>query len=355
MSAPPSPSKDMTRFQYYAKFDLAGHYRAYRRILNMLLPGWHQAPQETMEEVAQFLRRVYDILREILTPFEESGLIDSHVGAFIRGYLTRMHMQLPARLRILGWDGLIRCTAGELRPSHHLAQYALGDPLPGESRFRLEDPPLPLEAYLLQQEVHAISGSPFLPPKANTVFPSVVFPRFPTPDNDDDDDDEAPTLPIPDAPSASEHESAPLVPELSSPPLPIPATPVVFTAGPAPPTKKKVILPPVASLLSPCHTGAQSSTNSPSRVPPTSAAIFSLFSQANATPTHPNLANLMEGHPATPPTNFNELARQMAETVHMDSPMPILTTPGRKPASFNPLFPSAGPPRASPFIPDTVV
>ncbi|KAK0221655.1 hypothetical protein IW262DRAFT_1296329 [Armillaria fumosa] len=242
MSAPPSPSKDMTCFQYYAKFNLVGHYHAYHCILNMLLPGQHQAPQETMEEVMQFLHRVYDILQEILTPFEESGLIDSCVGAFIRGYLTQMHMQLPARLHILGWDGLIRHTA---------ALYALGDPLPGESQFHLKDPPLPLEAYLLQQEVHAISGSPFLPPEANTVFPSTVFPQFPTPNNDNDND-KAPTLPIPDAPSTSEHESAPPVPKLSSPLPPIPATPAVFTAGPVPPTIKKVILPPVASLLSQC-------------------------------------------------------------------------------------------------------
>ncbi|KAK0218041.1 hypothetical protein IW262DRAFT_1463443 [Armillaria fumosa] len=138
----------------------------------------------------------------------------------------------------------------------------------------------------------------------------------------------------------------PPVPKLSSPLSPIPATPAVSTAGLAPPTIKKVILPPVALLLSPHHTGAQSSTSSPLRVPPTSATGFSLVSQASATPTCPNLANLMESHLATPPTNFNELAHQMAETVCIDSPMPILTTPRHKPSSFN-LFPSARPSQAS--------
>ncbi|KAK0209930.1 hypothetical protein IW262DRAFT_1468264 [Armillaria fumosa] len=210
----------------------------------------------------------------------------------------------PLAFRIVGWDGLIRRSLSELRSSHRLSQYVLGSPLPGEPRFSLENPPNALEDYLLQQEVHVISGTPFLLPEDNTAFPSAVFTRFPTPYSDDEDDDEGEgqTMTIADAPSMSEPESAPFAPELLSPPS-LPTTPAVPTA---------------VLALSIIDRGAQSSTGPP------------LISQANATPTRPNLANLMEGHPATPPlnTNFNELARQMAETVRVGSPMPILTTPG---------------------------
>ncbi|KAK0205693.1 hypothetical protein IW262DRAFT_1303023, partial [Armillaria fumosa] len=311
MSSLPSASNATSRYQYYARFNIAEHYRAYCKVLNLLLPGKKQVPQTTPEELSQLLSVIHGILQGILLPLDEARIIDSH---------------LPARLCIVGWDGLIRRSLSELRSSHRLSQYVLGSPLPGEPRFSLENPPNALEDYLLQQEVHVISGTPFLLPEDNTAFPSAVFTRFPTPYSDDEDDDEGEgqTMTIADAPSMSEPESAPFAPELLSPPS-LPTTPAVPTAVLALSIIDRVTLPPVASLLSPRRPGAQSSTGPP------------LISQANATPTRPNLANLMEGHPATPPlnTNFNELARQMAETVRVGSPMPILTTPGRKPSSLN--------------------
>ncbi|KAK0214199.1 hypothetical protein IW262DRAFT_1300953 [Armillaria fumosa] len=310
MSSLPSASNVMSRYQYYVRFNIAEHYHAYHKVLNMLLPGKKQVSQTTPEELSQLLSVIHGILQGILLPLDEACIIDSH---------------LPARLCIVGWDGLIRRSPSELCSSH-LSQYVLGSPLPGEPRFSLENPPNALEDYLLQQEVHAISGTPFLLPEDNTAFPSAVFTHFPTPYSDDEDDDEGEgqMMTIADAPSTSEPESAPFAPESPSPPS-LPTTPAVPTAVPALSTIDRVTLPPVALLLSPHHPGAQSSVGPP------------LISQANAIPTHPNLANLMEGHLATPPlnTNFNELTRQMAETVCVGSLMPILTTLGCKPSSLN--------------------
>ncbi|KAK0227841.1 hypothetical protein IW262DRAFT_1292772 [Armillaria fumosa] len=287
MSSLPSASNVTSRYQYYVRFNIAEHYHAYRKVLNLLLPRKKQVSQMTPEELSQLLSVIHGILQGILLLLNKARIIDSC---------------LPARLHIVGWDGLIHHSSSELHSSHRLSQYVLGSPLPGEPRFSLENPPNALEDYLLQQEVHTISGTPFLLPEDNTAFPSAIFTHFPTPYSNDEDDDEGKSqmMTIADAPSASEPESAPFTPESPSPPS-LPTTPVVSTAVLALSTIDRVTLPPVASLLSPCRLGAQSSVGPP------------LISQANATPTHPNLANLMEGHLATPPlnTNFNKLARQM--------------------------------------------
>ncbi|KAK0219795.1 hypothetical protein IW262DRAFT_1296973, partial [Armillaria fumosa] len=118
MSSLPSASNATSRHQYYVRFNITEHYRAYRKVLNLLLPGKKQVPQTTPEELSQLLSVIHGILQGILLPLDEARIIDSCVGAFIRGHLTKLHMQLPARLRIVGWDGLIRRSPSELHSSH---------------------------------------------------------------------------------------------------------------------------------------------------------------------------------------------------------------------------------------------
>ncbi|KAK0478563.1 hypothetical protein IW261DRAFT_1420616 [Armillaria novae-zelandiae] len=163
-----------------------------------------------------------------------------------------------------------------LMPGKH--QMPQGSPLPGGQRFSISNVSNPMEDYLLQQALPVVYGPPFLMPKENTTFPSVVFTRFPTPSPDDDDEDD------------------------------------------------------------------EAETSSPLRASPMTAANFFLASPVQATPTHPNLHNLMEGHPASPPadTGFQELARQMSWTVHPGSPHPVLPAVGSSRsfdfAAFTPMW-----------------
>ncbi|KAK0473308.1 hypothetical protein IW261DRAFT_1423814 [Armillaria novae-zelandiae] len=263
MSSPFSLRESYTQYQYFAKFNPVAHYNAYHRVFNILMPGKHQMPQGTKEELAAMLRTAFQFLRPTLIALEGQHLIDSQVGAFIRGHLTRLHLELPANLRVVGWDGLICRTSDEMHPSHPLSRFHLGSPLPGGQHFLALNVPNPMEDYLLQQALPVVYGPPFLMPKENTAFPSVVFTRFPTPSPDDEEDDEA---------------------EMSS----------------------------------------------PLRASPMTAADFFLASPVQATPTRPNLRNLMEGHPASPPadTGFQERARQMSRTVHPSSPHPAFPAAG---------------------------
>ncbi|KAK0463325.1 hypothetical protein IW261DRAFT_1575930 [Armillaria novae-zelandiae] len=66
------------------------------------------------------------------------------------------------------------------------------------------------------------------------------------------------------------------------------------------------------------------------------------MSPVQVTPTHPNLHNLMEGHPASPPadTGFQELAHQMSRTVHPSSPYPAFPATGSsRPFDFSAVTP----------------
>ncbi|KAK0474286.1 hypothetical protein IW261DRAFT_1569002 [Armillaria novae-zelandiae] len=346
MSSPFSPPESHTQYQYFAKFDPVAHYNAYRKVFNILMPGKHQMPQGTKEELAAMLRTAFQFLRLTLIALEGQHLIDSRVGAFIRGHLTRLHLELPANLRVIGWDGLIHRTSDEMRPSHHLSRFCLGSPLPGGQHFLALNAPNPMEDYLLQQALPVVYGPPFLMPEENTAFPSVVFTRFPTPSPDDDDeDDEAESHSMTVADALSEPEMVPLFPELpfSLPPLPdqpMPNTvsqppaspmalPTVLTVEQASVPSTSVVLPSVASLLSSHHMDAPSAS-SPLRASPMTAADFFLASLVQATPTRPNLHNLMKGHPASPPadTGFQELAHQMSRTVHPGSPHPAFPAAG---------------------------
>ncbi|KAK0483351.1 hypothetical protein IW261DRAFT_1561155 [Armillaria novae-zelandiae] len=142
-----------------------------------------------------------------------------------------------------------------------------------------------------------------------------------------------------------EPETAPLFPELlfplpllpdqpmptmlSQPPTSPMALPTVLTVAQASVPSTLVVLPSVASLLS-SHRPDAPSVSSPLRASPMTAADFFLASPVQAMPTHPNLCNLMEGHPTSPPadTGFQELARQMSQTVHPGSPHPVLPAMG---------------------------
>ncbi|KAK0458380.1 hypothetical protein IW261DRAFT_1430482, partial [Armillaria novae-zelandiae] len=316
MSSPFSLPESHTQYQYFAKFDPVTHYNAYRRVFNILMPGKHQMPQGTKEELAAMLRTAFQFLRPTLIALEGQRLIDSRVGAFIRGHLTRLHLELPANLWVVGWDGLIHRTSDEMRPSHRLSRFRLGSPLPGGQRFSALNAPNPMEDYLLQQALPVVYGPPFLAPEENTAFPSVVFARFPTPSPDDDDeDDEAESQSMTVADALSEPETVPLFPEPPFPPPPLPdqpmsttvsqppaspmALPTVLTVEQASVPSTPVVLPSVASLLSSRRPDAPS-----------------------ATPTRPNLHNLMEGHPASPPADTGP------RTVHLSSPYPAFPAAG---------------------------
>ncbi|KAK0479713.1 hypothetical protein IW261DRAFT_1564374 [Armillaria novae-zelandiae] len=381
MSSPFSLPESHTQYQYFANFDPVTHYNAYCRVFNILMPGKHQMPQGTKEELAAMLRTAFQFLRPTLIALEGQHLIDSCVGAFIRGHLTRLHLELPANLRVVGWDGLIRWTSDEMRPSHCLSRFRLGSPLLGGQRFSVLNAPNPMEDYLLQQALPVVYRPPFLVPEENTAFPSVVFTRFPTPSPDDDEeDDKAESHSMTVADALSEPETALLFPEppfpppllpdqpmptmVSQPPASPMALPTVLTVEQASGLSTSVVLPSVASLLSSCRPDAPS-VSSPLRASPMTAADFFLASPVQATPTRPNLCNLMEGHPASPPANtgFQELTRQMSRTVHPSSPHPAFPAAGSSrsfdfaavtPTQFNPasLLRLPVPPRsASPLPP----
>ncbi|KAK0488826.1 hypothetical protein IW261DRAFT_1557322 [Armillaria novae-zelandiae] len=320
-----------TQYQYFAKFDPVAHYNAYRKVFNILMLGKHQMPQGTKEELAAMLRTTFQFLRLTLIALKGQHLIDS---------------RLPANLRVMGWDRLIRQTSDEMRPSHRLSHFCLGSPLPGGQCFSALNTPNPMEDYLLQQALPVVYGPPFLTPEENTAFPSVVFTCFLTPSPDDDDEDdgaEIHSMTVADA--LSEPEMAPLFPEPPFPPPPLPnqpipttvsqppaspmALPMVLTVEQASVPSTSVVLPSVASLLSSRCPDAPLAS-SPLRASPMTAANFFLASPIQATPTRPNLQNLMEGHPTSPPANtgFQELACQMSWTVHPGSPHPILPAAG---------------------------
>ncbi|KAK0482511.1 hypothetical protein IW261DRAFT_1562203 [Armillaria novae-zelandiae] len=338
MSSLFSPPESHTQYQYFAKFDPIAHYNAYHKVFNILMPGKHQMPQGTKEELAAMLRTAFQFLGQ--------HLIDSRVGAFIRGHLTRLHLELPANLWVMGWDRLIRQTSDEMHPSHIRSVLLSCSSLLGGQCFSALNAPNPMEDYLLQQALLVVYGPPFLVPEENTAFLSVVFTRFLTPSPDDDDeDDEAESHSMTAADALSEPEAVLLFPEPPFPPPPLPdqpmpnmvsqppmspmALPMVLTVEQASVPSTLVVLPSVASLLS-SHRTDTPSASSPLWASPMTAADFFLASPVQAMPTCPNLRNLMEGHPTSPPadTGFQELTRQMSRTVHPSSPHPAFPAAG---------------------------
>ncbi|KAK0468710.1 hypothetical protein IW261DRAFT_1573567 [Armillaria novae-zelandiae] len=257
-----------TQYQYFTKFSPIAHYNAYHKVFNILMLGKHQMPQGTKDKLAAMLRTTFQFLRPTLIALKGQHLINSRVGAFIRGHLTRLHLELPANLRVVGWDGLICQTSDEMHPSHRLSPFHLGSPLLGGQHFSTSNAPNPIEDYLLQQALPVVYGPPFLAPEENAAFPSVVFTCFPTPSLDDDDeDDKAESHSMTVADTLSDPEMAPLFPELpfplpllpdqpmpttlSQPPASPMALPTVLTVAQALVPSTLVVLPSVASLLSP--------------------------------------------------------------------------------------------------------
>ncbi|KAK0436474.1 uncharacterized protein EV420DRAFT_1652513 [Desarmillaria tabescens] len=113
------------------------------------------------------------------------GLINSRIGACIRGFLTRWHHTLPPRLRVRYWNQVLACVPMEMHSSHVLTSLEVGLPFPGEPGFVMTSPPLPLVYYLLQREVpesEALLRTLLIDKDA---FPGMVFPRYPTPLPDD--------------------------------------------------------------------------------------------------------------------------------------------------------------------------
>ncbi|KAK0231381.1 hypothetical protein IW262DRAFT_1292285 [Armillaria fumosa] len=187
-----------TQYQYFTNFDLVGHYCTYCKVYSILMPGRHQMPQNTQDELVAMLCIIFHILQPTLVVLGEQQLINSCVGAFIWGYLNRLYLELPINFHIEGWDALVSHSPAKVHPSHD---------------------------YLLQQASLDILGPPFLAPKENIAFPSMIFTQFLTPVSDKEDDDKAKRHLMSVAGTLSEPKVVPLAPEPNFPPPPVPEMP----------------------------------------------------------------------------------------------------------------------------------
>ncbi len=122
----------------------------------------------------------------------------------------RVHDALPRQLRIGDWHRTIARMAPEVHPSHVssllfpslfvsdlfppsaqvVTRLSPNVSFPGEDGFNMDDPPVPMESYLLQRAVP--EGATLWPGLVanNEDFPGYVFDQFPTPLPDAAEDEE---------------------------------------------------------------------------------------------------------------------------------------------------------------------
>ncbi|KAK0435598.1 uncharacterized protein EV420DRAFT_1653075 [Desarmillaria tabescens] len=183
----PSP-EERIRYRYFVRFNPREYYYVYRRVTALFVPVYHHRRAHTPETLSEMFHKIFNLLFPNMRRLRDQRLIDSRIGAYIRGFLTRWHDTLPPRLRVLGWNQLIARVPAETRPSHGLLRLTVGLPFPGEPGFVMTSPPLPLVHYLLQWEVlesEDILRTPLIDEEA---FPGVIFPWYPTPLPDDVDE-----------------------------------------------------------------------------------------------------------------------------------------------------------------------
>ncbi|PBK60836.1 hypothetical protein ARMSODRAFT_1026114 [Armillaria solidipes] len=276
MSSPPLPPiKTLTpvsddddddkviKYEYFIQFDPAAYYRPYREALKLLMPYWRNKSDYSHEEVSDLLKQVYNHLAPSIVQLENENLIDSHVGASIRHWLTLIHDNLPRRFRHADWHNTIARSVPEVRPSHVLRRLSPNAPLPGEEGFDMDEPPTILESYLLQRAI--FSGTRLRPGMIanNTDFPGHVFDRFPTPLPDAEEEEEVivfsdpPAKPAPPTTPArslaSSSTSAPPIPPRSTHPQRTPMSlvpPVAPSPGVSPSPRNHPRVHALATVLS---------------------------------------------------------------------------------------------------------
>lgn len=178
--------------------------------------------------------------------------------------MTRIHDALPRQFRISDWHRTVARMTPETRPSHVSSLsppfsflYSFSDlsfarvqvltrlspnaPFPGEDGFNMDDPPVPLESYLLQRAVP--EGARLRPGLVanNEDFPGHVFDRFPTPLPDAAEDEEVLVF---ESPQKKESLSTPARPQAASSVTPAPPVPPRSTRPQRTPIS---LVPPVAN------------------------------------------------------------------------------------------------------------
>ncbi|KAK0443710.1 uncharacterized protein EV420DRAFT_1649174 [Desarmillaria tabescens] len=146
----PSPSpEEPVRYQYFARFNPREYYYAYCRVAALFVPVYNHREEHTPEIISDMFHKVYTLLLPNMRLLCHQGLINSCIGACIRGFLTCWHHTLPPRLRVRYWNQVLARVPTEMRSSHPGGQVAL----PWQPGFVMTSPPLPLVYYLLQREV----------------------------------------------------------------------------------------------------------------------------------------------------------------------------------------------------------
>ncbi|PBK99299.1 hypothetical protein ARMGADRAFT_1074178 [Armillaria gallica] len=195
MLMPIPEDNEMPKYEYFVQFNPVMYYQPYRAVMDLILPYWRNKDEYTGEEVADLLRQVHN------------------------------HLVLTCLLPNM--------------------------PFPGEDGFNMDDPPTPLESYLLQR---AIPEGALLWPgliSNNEDFPGHIFDQFPTPLPDAAEDKEVIVF---ESPPKKESLSTPTRPQATlstTPALPVPPR------STHPPKTPISLVPPVVNLPgvspSPCH------------------------------------------------------------------------------------------------------
>ncbi|PBK98299.1 hypothetical protein ARMGADRAFT_1075163 [Armillaria gallica] len=238
----PVPEDDkMPKYEYFVQFDPVMYYQPYRAVMDLILPYWCNKDEYTGEEVADLLKQVHNHLSPRIAALEHEALIDSCVGAAIHNWVTRIHDALPHQFHISDWHRTIACMAPEVRPSHVLTRLSPNAPFPREDGFNMDDPPTPLESYLLQR---AVPEGALLRPGLianNEDFPGHVFDWFPTLLPDTAEDEEVIVF---ESPPKKEPLSTPARPQATSSITPAPPVPPRSTCPPKTPIS---LVPPIAN------------------------------------------------------------------------------------------------------------
>ncbi|KAK0437055.1 hypothetical protein EV421DRAFT_1739255 [Armillaria borealis] len=235
---------EIIKYEYFIRFNPTAYYKPYREVLKLLMPYWCNKSEYSPEEVSDLLKQVYNHLAPGITQLENENLIDSHIGAAIRHWVTIIHDALPCQLCLADWHTTIARSAPEFLP-----RLSPNVPLPGEEGFDMDKPPIVLESYLLQHTIFAGTRLRLGALANNTDFPEeaeevIVF-------SDPPAKKEPPVTPT--CSIASSSTSAPLIPPRSTCPQRMPISlilPVVNSSGVSPSPHNHSHMHALATVLS---------------------------------------------------------------------------------------------------------
>ncbi|KAK0435982.1 hypothetical protein EV421DRAFT_1908267 [Armillaria borealis] len=263
-------SDEVIKYEYFIQFEPVAYYRPYCKALMLMMPYWRNKSEYSHEEVSDLLKQVYNHLAPSIAQLEHENLIDSHVSASIRHWLTLIHDALPRQFCLVDWCNTIARSVPEVHPSHVLCRLSPNAPLPGEDGFDMDEPPTILESYLLQ---HAVFAGTRLHPGIianNTDFPDHVFDRFPTPLPDTEEEEEVIIFSDP--------------PAKTAPPA-TPARSIVSSSTAAPPVPPRSMCPPWMPMsLIPLVVNSTGASPSPQNHPHIHSLV-TILSQPNTPPS----------------------------------------------------------------------